>query len=111
MELQYINENVYDKVKDLEDINSLAEEYKTFLNSCRTERQCAEVGAKFLEKCGYLSHCIKHFPMRDNFSRVGFISVKNGMLINQFFPKALIFPRKDQSTPRINKQYRLYFSC
>lgn len=53
MEVQYTNKSVYDTDAPVEDINSLAEEYKTFLNSCKTERQSAEVGAKFLEKCGF----------------------------------------------------------
>ena len=77
MELQYINENVYDKVKDLEDINSLAEEYKTFLNSCRTERQCAEVGAKFLEKCGFTKYANKKIKAGDR----QYIVYKNKVVI------------------------------
>ena len=46
MELKYKAKNVYKEGTDREQINSFCEGYKSFLNSCRTERLCAEQAQK-----------------------------------------------------------------
>lgn len=46
MELKYKAKNVYKEGTDKEQINSFCEGYKSFLNSCRTERLCAEQAQK-----------------------------------------------------------------
>ena len=53
MELKYKAKNVYKEGTDREQINSFCEGYKSFLNSCRTERLCAEQAQKKLEAAGF----------------------------------------------------------
>lgn len=56
MELKYENKNVYKEGTDVKVINDFCEEYKSFLNMCRTERQCASVGEEFLKACGFIEY-------------------------------------------------------
>lgn len=53
MELKYKAKNVYKEGTDREQINSFCEGYKSFLNSCKTERLCAEQAQKKLETAGF----------------------------------------------------------
>ena len=58
MELKYKAKNVYKEGTDREQINSFCEGYKSFLNSCKTERLCAEQAQKKLEAAGFHNYPI-----------------------------------------------------